>query len=93
MYKDEDAGRQGRDKAKGAGHQDMHKDKGAGREKEVRRIRGGSKRASWRVSRPTSVSFLPASASSYPRRPSWRVSLFCLQSGIVRWYKDQFHRL
>ena len=46
MYKTKGAGRQGMYKAKGAGRQGMYKDEGAGREKEVRRIKGGGKRAS-----------------------------------------------
>ena len=40
------------------------------------------------LSRPTSSLFPSASASSCSSRPSWPVSLYRLQSGIVWWYKE-----
>ena len=40
------------------------------------------------MSRPTSSLFPSASASSCSSRPSWRVSLYRPQSGMVRWYKE-----
>ena len=46
MYKGEGAGRHSMNKAEGAGRSGMYKDEGAGQEKEVRRIKGGGKRAS-----------------------------------------------
>ena len=48
-YKDEGAGHHNMNKAEGAGRSGMYKDEGAGQEKEVRRIKGGGKRASWWV--------------------------------------------
>ena len=45
MYKDEGAGHHGINKAEVVGHSSMYKDEGAGQEKEVRRIKGGGKRA------------------------------------------------
>ena len=46
MYKDEGAGHHGINKAEVVGRSSMYKDEGTGREKEVRRIKGGGKRAS-----------------------------------------------